>query len=236
MFDLDGTLIHFEFEGFMRAYLAAVGARVAPVMDPRRFVSQLLKSTEAMMANLDPNRTNQEVFMEDFFSKMDLPQDVLMPVIDSFYREDFPNLAGTLGIRPLPAARPVLEDLFRRGYEVVIATNPVFPRVATEERLRWGGIGDLPFRLVTVYEDCHFCKPNPEYYEEVLSMIGRKPEECIMVGNDVDEDLAAGELGIKTYLVEDCLMGSGALGFKPDYRGKFNDLVGFFISDEFAKL
>ncbi len=227
LFDLDGTLVHYDFDTFVKEYLVALGAKLANVVEPGRLVRQVMKSTDAMVRNLDPRKTNREVFAEDFFPAIGIPEDVLMPVFDDFYRSDFPQIKDRLGIRAHPAARRMIERLISRGLEVVIATNPVFPLIAIEERMRWGGLEGLPYRLVTSYETMHFCKPNREYYEEVLSLIGRKPEECFMVGNDVEEDLVAGTLGMKTYLVEDFLLDRGRAKNHPDFRGTFEELVDF---------
>lgn len=227
LFDLDGTLVHYDFDTFVKEYLVALGAKLANMVEPERLVRQVMKSTDSMVRNLDPRKTNREVFAEDFFPAIGIPEDVLMPVFDDFYRSDFPQIKDRLGIRAHPAARRMIERLISRGLEVVIATNPVFPLIAIEERMRWGGLEGLPYRLVTSYETMHFCKPNREYYEEVLSLIGRKPEECFMVGNDVEEDLVAGTLGMKTYLVEDFLLDRGRAKNHPDFRGTFEELVDF---------
>jgi len=47
-----------------------------------------------------------------------------------------------------------------------------------------------------------------------------------MVGNDVQEDLPAQQLGIKTYLIEDCLIHRGG-DFATDYRGTYADFYMF---------
>lgn len=236
LFDLDGTLIHYDFDVFIREYLGSLAARVAPLVEPQRLVRQVVRSTEAMVRNLDPHKTNQQVFIEDFFSKIGLPESVLMPVFDQFYECDFPLLKERLGIQAHPAARKMVESLLLRGFDVVIATNPVFPLLAVEERMRWGGLDGLPYRLVTSYERMHFCKPNLEYFEEVLSIIDRKPEECLMVGNDVEEDLAAGALGMKTYLVEDFILDRGRAQNRPSFRSDFKALVDFMESEGILKL
>lgn len=230
LFDLDGTLVHYDFDRFIRAYLQALAAKVAPLVEPQRLVRQVMESTEVMVRDLDPDKTNRQVFAEDFFPAIGVSGDVLMPVFDEFYRCDFPRLKERLGIQAHPAARRMVEGLLSRGYEVVIATNPVFPLIAVEERMRWGGLDGLPYKLITSYETMHFCKPNREYFEEVLSIIGRKPGECFMVGNDVDEDLVAGVLGMKTYLVEDYLLHRGKEQNHPDFRGNFESLVHFMES------
>jgi len=232
LFDLDGTLVHFEFDDFLEAYLRAISSRVGQLVDPRAFVAQLLASTEEMVKSLDPAKTNRDVFAGHFFTGLGRTEDELMPVFDAFYDEDFPCLREALGVEPHPLARPMLEGLIDRGYEVVIATNPVFPANAIEERMRWGGLNGLPYRHVTSYETSHFCKPNTEYYAEILDVVGRSPRECMMVGNDTCEDLVAGDLGITTYLVEDYMLDRGPYRAIPDHRGRFEDLARFLGSLE----
>jgi FMN phosphatase YigB (HAD superfamily) len=236
MFDLDGTLVHFEYEDFIKAYLEAVAAKVAHLTEPRGFVQQLLLSTDEMIRSLDPTRSNSEVFWDHFPKGLGLPLEEILPVIDGFYENDFSHICRVLEITPLPQARSMLETLIGQGYDVVIATNPVFPLTAINERLRWGNIYGLPYRLVTSYEDFSYCKPNRQYYEEILCKLNREPEECIMIGNNTCEDLVAGDLGITTYLVEDCLLDDGPFRREPDFRGSFSDLVRFIQSEKFAGL
>lgn len=227
MFDLDGTLVHYDYDEFLKAYLDAIAKKVAHLIEPRRFVQKLLAATEAMIKSLDPSRSNMEVFWEHFPDGLGISVEVLTPAIDEFYVQNFPQIQDTLGIQPLPAARRIVERLIYNGYEVVIATNPVFPSIAIEERMRWGRIDGLPYHLVTTYETSSFCKPNVEYYAEILEKMNRSPEECIMIGNNTCEDLVAGDLGIMTYLVEDCLLDTGPFRRRPDYRGTFEDLAAF---------
>lgn len=146
-------------------------------------------------------------------------------MIDQFYEHDFRCLQD--GITADDNARAAVDWAFRHGCEVVIATNPIFPEKATRERLRWAGVGDFPYRLVTTYENMHFCKPRLEYYQEILERIGHRPEECLMVGNDVEEDLVAAELGLKTYLVTDFLLNPNRREYFTNFEGTLSDLAGF---------
>jgi FMN phosphatase YigB (HAD superfamily) len=235
LFDLDGTLVRFDPDQFLHEYVATISRAVAHLMDPRTFVKALLESTQVMVDNTGPG-TNREAFWQDILRRISCNQDQLEQLTTEYYGAVFPQLGVSLGVVPHPAARPTLEWLIRSGYDVAIATNPIFPRVATEERLKWGGIHGLPYKLVSTYEDFHSCKPNTSYYEEVLETIGRAPEECIMVGNDMQEDCVAGELGMRTYLVEDYLIDRGIDCRPPDFRGSFDDMVKFLTSGELARL
>jgi FMN phosphatase YigB (HAD superfamily) len=88
------------------------------------------------------------------------------------------------------------------GYEGVLATNPVFPREVILERMRWAGVADLAWKLITSYEDMHFAKPHAAYHSEILGRIGRQPAACVIVGNDTRDDLAALAVGVKAFLLE----------------------------------
>jgi len=222
LFDLDGTLLDIDVEGFFPDYFARLQRFVAPHAPGHEFLPQLLRSTTAMIANRDPSLTNQEVFLEDFFAGLAVPREKLMPLFDAFYRDEFPALAKHA--RPVEGARSAVEWTLGSGRRAVVATAPVFPRTAIMERLGWAGLGDLPFAFVTTYENMHFCKPHPEYYAEIAGHLGCPAEECLMVGNDVEEDLPAQDVGMATFLAGPAVIHRGRRPAKPDYRGVLADL------------
>ena len=98
-----------------------------------------------------------------------------------------------------PASVETVHKLKECGYRVALATNPIFPHMATENRIRWAGLVPEDFEIYTTYEASTFCKPNPAYYLEVARTLGVKPEECLMVGNDATEDMAAREVGMDVF-------------------------------------
>jgi FMN phosphatase YigB (HAD superfamily) len=225
LFDLDGTLLPMDMDTFLKDYFHAVTRKFAHLLQPEKLISDILQGTAAMVRNCDRGRTNREVFWADFAARVAIPAAVLEPMFTEFYDRDFPSLRQAT--QPNPLARPLIESLIRRGFQVAIATNPIFPERAIRERLCWLEIDDLPYALVTTYDNMHFCKPNPGYYREVLELLGAPPEECLMVGNDVEEDLAAGSLGIETWLVEDWLLNPKNLPIRADHRGSFADLAAY---------
>ncbi|HAG07931.1 MAG: Haloacid dehalogenase domain protein hydrolase [Clostridia bacterium 62_21] len=225
LFDLDGTLLPMDKNLFLNGYLDALSARLADYLPPNEFVRHLLGATRAMIDNTDPRRTNEEVFMEQFFTRTGLPPDAILPIFERFYRDEFPSLSRLT--RPTPLARRVVSAALENGLTLAVATNAIFPRAAIEERLRWAGVADTPFRVITSYEIMHFCKPKPQYYEEIAALLGAEPEECLMVGNDVEEDMVAAETGMGTYLVEDDLIHRGLRPCCPDFRGRLKDLLLF---------
>lgn len=225
LFDLDGTLLPMDTSNFLEQYTREAAAHFAHIIPPDKFVKQLWESSLAMIANTDPQKTNMEAFIEYFGRHIGHPIEKLMPHFDHFYRQKFPKLKKfTI---PSPVARQVIETALERGIEVVLATNPVFPLMAIEERMRWAGIHEAPFKLVTSYENMHFCKPQVSYYAEILEKIYKDPAECMMVGNDVDEDLIAAKLGMKTYLVTDYMLNNSGKKPEPDFAGTLSDLKEF---------
>ncbi|MFX1508652.1 MAG: HAD family hydrolase, partial [Promethearchaeota archaeon] len=59
-----------------------------------------------------------------------------------------------------------------------------------------------PWVEITSAEDYHFAKPHIEYYEELLERINKKPSECMIIGDDPINDMVAGKIGIKTFLIK----------------------------------
>lgn len=103
-----------------------------------------------------------------------------------------------------PAAAALVRAALDAGLAVVIATNPLFPGMAIEKRLEWAGIPvtDYPYALVTAYENMHAAKPQPAYYREILSVVGRPPERAMMVGDDWRNDIApAAAVGLHTWWI-----------------------------------
>ncbi|ACL70554.1 Haloacid dehalogenase domain protein hydrolase [Halothermothrix orenii H 168] len=196
---------------------------------PEEFIKILMKSTEDMINN-DGQKVNRVVFEESFFKLLEVnnPEEI-MARFDKFYRERFPYLGE--GLEVDNTSCKIIEMLKKKGYGLVLATNPVFPPEAIRERLSWSGLKADDFDFITHYNNMHYCKPNLKYYKEILKNIGATPSRCYMVGNDVEEDMVAGRLGIKTYLIKDNLIERGNSTIpEPDWQGS---LAGLF---EYLKL
>lgn len=205
--------------------MKALAGYAGHLIPPARLVEQVMASTYVMIRSTDPAMTNAQVFARDFFPKVGMEEAALMPLFDNFYREKFPALiAACPGVPGL--ARKVVQTAVDKGYEIVLATNPLFPRAAIEERMRWIEVDDLPWRLVTTYEEMHACKPQPAYYQEVLEHIGRHPGECLMVGNDVQEDGVAATLGMEVFFVTDFLMDREGRELRPGCSGTLVEFLG----------
>lgn len=202
LLDLDDTLIDNRMDTFIPAYFRALEGFVAGVVEPERFIRELLRATRAMDSNNGTGPTNEEVFAAAFYPALGVPREEMEPLLARFYREAFPTLAPLTA--PRPAAPKIVKWAFARGLQVVIATNPLFPRTAIEQRMAWGGVGvDLfDYDLVTSYENCRATKSSPAYFREIVEKLGRQSAECLMVGDNWGWDVAcAGEAGVPGYWI-----------------------------------
>ena len=206
LFDLDGTLLDIDLPPFLREYFSALGPVVARVIGDGSGVAPgldaLMLSTDEM-GRAHPALTNRESFNARFAAETgaDLDADDARAALDRFYAEVFPHLRGASG--PVRGARKAVETALGLGLRVAIATHPIFPRVAIEERMRWAGVHDLPVHVVTSYEIMHATKPHRAYFAETAELLGVKPSDALMVGDDRQLDLAAGDLGMRTFYVGD---------------------------------
>ena len=204
LFDLDGTLLPMDQEVFLKAYLGGLCKKLAPLgYDPKAVTDGIWKGTGAMVGN-DGAQTNEAVFWQVFCSLLGEDTRKDEPVFEDFYRNEFQKVAEVCGKNP--AAKELIEGLKAKGLRLVLATNPLFPAIATHSRVRWAGLEPEDFAYITTYENSSRCKPNPDYYREILDKLGLRTEECVMVGNDAQEDGAAAALGLPVFLLTDCLI------------------------------
>ena len=204
LFDLDGTLLPMDLEGFTKTYFGLLAKKAAPYgFAPEPLVAAVWKGTKAMVKN-DGTMTNDRRFWEVFCQTTGGDESLLRPAFDGFYAKEFHGAKVACGENPL--AKQAVEGLKAKGYDVILATNPIFPLVGVRTRLSWVGLTPEDFSHVTSYETYTTCKPNPAYYREILKNTGKSAQECLMVGNDAQEDTAALETGMGVYLVTDCLL------------------------------
>jgi HAD superfamily hydrolase (TIGR01549 family) len=204
LFDLDDTLLGNEMDGFMTGYFGLLSEYARPIMDAGPFLEKLVAATQSAIRNTDPQHTNADIFWARFLDATELDRAELEPFFFRFYETEFPRLQAAT--HTVPAATEVVQHSFKRGLKVVIATNPLFPRMAIEQRLAWAGVPVTiyDYDLVTTYENMHAAKPQPAYYKEILSEIDVQPGEALMVGDDWKNDIIpARAVGLHTYWVAD---------------------------------
>ena len=204
LFDMDGTLLPMDAGVFARTYFKVLTKKMLPYgYDPDTLIAGINAGITATQTN-DGAQTNEELFWKHFVETAGERALEDRPIFEEFYALDFQRISSTCGYTP--EAKATIALCKELGYPVVVATEPIFPLCAMESRLRWAGVDPSSAEFITSYETSHYCKPDLRYYREITDRLGVRPEECVMVGNDVGEDMPAEELGMKVFLLTDCLI------------------------------
>lgn len=225
LFDLDGTLLPMNQEEFMKGYFGALVPEIRHLVNRSQIVEQIWSATKDTVKNESPDLTNMEAFKQSFFSKTGIREEDIWPIFDRFYEDTFGMLQHLT--QPSPISREICRTAVDKGYQLVLATNPIFPERAIRHRMEWAGIDDIPFKLVTVMENMHYCKPNPKYFVEILDLVDASPFEAMMFGNDIQEDGVAGKLGMQTFLVKDFVIDHELGHIEFTHEGTLEDVLGF---------
>ena len=225
LFDLDGTLLPMDQDTFAKAYIGGLARAAEPHgYEPMTMTSSILAGTMAMIKN-DGEKSNYAVFWDTLVKTYGEEIRDRCDMFDEFYATAFQKIKDVCGFAP--EAFEIVKHLKEKGFRVALATNPLFPIVATESRIRWSGLEPKDFELFTTYETSRYCKPNLDYYRDVLAQLGVTPEECLMVGNDVSEDMIASKLGMKVFLLTDCMINKKNTDISIYPHGSFDELTGY---------
>lgn len=228
LFDLDGTLLPFVQDDFVNIYFRELCGKLAPFgyTDPQKVVADVWAGTKKMILN-DGSKLNENAFWDEFRLRNSEKPDV-KNICDEFYTNEFDRARACLKLER--DCKVMIERLKNAGYEVVLSTNPIFPQCAVETRLKWVNLSLGDFKFVTHYSNSTYCKPNPKYFEEILKVIGRKPEECVVVGNSAAEDaVPAKKLGIDVFLATEFLENPENMDISGFERGTLEEAESYLL-------
>lgn len=200
LLDLDGTLIQFDLETFISKYLYLIQKCFSEYDCAISVPQWILEGTEMMLSN-DGSMTNKDKFVRYFRSKSGLSEEKIWEIFLHFYKTNYNQLKRIT--KPIEGAKEFLEEVNRRGYQLIIATQPVFPEIAIKKRLQWAGVDHIPYQLITHIENMSVCKPDERYFTRILEKLKATPEQCLMIGNDIEMDKASEKVGIRCYLLND---------------------------------
>lgn len=228
LFDLDGTLLPMDQDLFVKTYFGLLAKKLVPYgYEPNGLMKAIWSGVSAMVKNTG-EILNEEAFWADFTGIYGEAARQHLPVFEEFYGNDFQQVQKVCGFNP--ESDKTIKTLKGMGYRLALATNPLFPAIATESRIRWAGLDKDDFELRTTYENSRHCKPNPEYYRDILEELNIRPEECLMVGNDVTEDMVAATLGMKVFLLTNDLINKEGKDIEAYPHGDFDDLLHYVES------
>ena len=229
LFDLDGTLLPMVQDEFVRCYYGLLLRKLEPFhVDGKKFIDALNYGAYLMTLN-DGTDTNEHVFWKGYKKLMGEPDEKMVEAINEFYENEFNE--AIVSTKPDPLAKKIIELLKDRGYQIILATSPLFPRSATYNRIRWAGLQPYDFVTVTTYETSTSCKPSLLYYQQLIKDFDIDPSETMMIGNDVGEDMVASKLGFTTYLVTDYVENRAGVSYEPCLKGSLEDLYNYILDN-----
>lgn len=224
LFDLDGTLLPIDMEDFERVYYTSITNKLSDFIAPERLLHMMGESLKVMINNTD-KVTNEDVFIDElkkYINESEL--DEFQKRITHFYENEFDDLKQV--VKPNKNIQRSVKLLQEKGYDCIVATNPMFPKLAITKRIEWAGFDRDDFSYVTSFEESHYCKPQIEYYKEVLAVNNKRAENCLMVGNDELEDLIASTIGMSTYFITDHAL-YRENGLVADHQGDYASFLSY---------
>ena len=228
-FDLDGTLLPMDQDSFVMAYFKAIATDLTPHgYEPEKLINTIWGGTRAMVEN-NGSKTNEDAFWSYFISVYGKKAQSDYQYFEKFYSEKFDSIKGVCGFNP--KSNEIISKLKDSKIQLVLATNPIFPRVATEKRIAWAGLVPSDFDFITTYENSSYCKPNLNYYKSILNRLNISACEAIMIGNDVSEDMIAKEIGMNVFLLKDNLINKCDKDISEYPGGSFDELSEFLDNE-----
>lgn len=228
LFDLDGTLLPSDQDEFTAKYFEALAkCHAMHGNDPKRVIDCVWNGTVAMLKNKGED-TNENVFWRVFEAEFGKSKAEIKPIFDEFYAGGFDDIKSLCGFTE--KASMAVKAAKAHGVPLVLATNPIFPIEAQVKRAEWAGVDPKDFAFITSYENSRYCKPRPEYYIDIANELGVRPDECLMIGNDTSDDMTAAKIGMKVFLITDCLINKSDIDIAEFPHGDAAKMVEFIKS------
>lgn len=198
-FDLDGTLLPLDMDVFIPKFFEIV-AKSGSLEVINNDMESFKKAVFYMLLEEHEGVLNEEAFNLKLEELTGVSREKYAPVFKKFYDEQYEQIKEVVGFEPICVN--AVKEARRKGYKVVLATNPVFPVSATNMRIGWAGLTPSDFDYITYMDNTYFCKPNSKYFADILKHMGLNADEAIMIGNCPREDGCAQELGIPVYIIK----------------------------------
>lgn len=223
LFDLDGTLLGMHEEIFAKEYSKILIKKLLELGYKLNDSAKALDLGMRAMVTNDGSKTNEKRFWVALISVLGESIIAYQNEINEIYTKDFSSLKKYCPQQEY--SQQIVQELKAKGYQLVLATNPLFPRIATEMRVNWANLSFDDFILVTTYENEYYCKPNINYYKSIFTRLNCSADECLMIGNNIDEDMIVSQLGTKTFLLTEFLINRSNKNIDDYIHGNQLDLL-----------
>jgi len=236
LFDLDDTLLDSNIDNLIPVYFQKLAAHLAAVVPPEQMLQELMRSTVAMYRSTRVDQTLEQVFSDQFYAPLGTTREAVAEQIEQFYDQIFPTLQPLTS--PRPEAIALVEWAMSQGWQVSVATDPLFPRKAILHRLRWANLApeNYPFELISDFQTFHFAKASVAYFPEFLGQLGWDGESpLLMVGDSIERDvIPARQAGIPVFWLK--ADGQSAPEADGVPQGTLSDLRAFLEATELSTL
>jgi FMN phosphatase YigB (HAD superfamily) len=203
LFDLDGTLLHSDHDALNREYLRTVSEAFRGKADPSKIPGWIMEGYQAMLDNNGNGMTARDAFLARFEALSKMKPQEFEPVFIQYYIQAYPALKSAAHARPQHGGRKAVLKAREAGLKTMVATNAIYPIEAVRARLAWAGHAESDFDAVATYDRFTCIKPHPGYFLQCAAFLEVQPQECIMAGNDAQEDLVAEKTGMAVYFIKD---------------------------------
>ena len=212
-------------KNFEKIYFKGLYMKVAPYgIGFEEFLNAMNKGIYDMVVN-DGKNTNEYVFWNSF--KNSLGEEILKlkPIIDDFYLDGYENALSACKEKPF-VAETILK-FQKMGIKMLIATNPLFLKIGAVKRAKIAGFDLDLMEEITSYEFCSYSKPNPMYYEELVKRHNIDKSKCLVVGNNIEEDMVARKAGLDVFLLNDDIINPNNQDYSELPQGSILDLFNY---------
>lgn len=190
LLDLDNTLIHNPDRLFANAFSQAWNDYLSDALHIHDATAILRSCINQFSQPGIHTRSNYAVLIDNIADQSNLSRTQIIECLASFFEgANYRNVISQ--ITPIAGAGDLITELSARNLAVVIATNPIYPLNAILARLKQAGLPDNPeyYAFISSAENMHYAKPNPAYFAEILGRVGVEPDEAIIIGDSLTNDI-----------------------------------------------
>lgn len=199
-FDLDDTLCDDAGAWVACARKAAEhGATLHAGLDSERLAQAFLRISETYWTSLEPTRETRailEVRTAQWSKALREELGIDNPDLALAMAHDY-GRRRSKEIELFPDALETLTELRRRGICLALITNGL--QTTHLEKVAYLGLEE-PFDHVVIADAVGFFKPDRRIFEHVLSLCDCRPDEAVMVGDNIHHDIGGAQaIGIKGF-------------------------------------